>query len=88
MKVSLNWLKDFVKIKLSPEKLGQALSLHSVEVESWDAGGGNFDNILVGKILTISKHPNADRLHLVKVDIGNKKVDVVCGGIGFSCCWV
>src|SRR3989339_1928712 len=82
MQLSLNWLNDFVSIPkdITPEKLGELLTLHTVEVESIKKLGENLDNVVVGKILKLEPHPNADRLKLATVDIGKEKLKVVCGG--------
>ncbi|PIR92899.1 phenylalanine--tRNA ligase subunit beta, partial [Candidatus Falkowbacteria bacterium CG10_big_fil_rev_8_21_14_0_10_43_10] len=82
MQLSLNWLKDFVNIpkNITPEKLGELLTLHTVEVESIKKLGENLGNIVVGKILKLEPHPNADKLKLAIVDIGQEKLKVVCGG--------
>jgi phenylalanyl-tRNA synthetase beta chain len=81
MNLSLSWLKDFVDIpkSVTPEDLGARLTLHTVEVESVLREVDKYKNIVIGKILEIKKHPNADRLQLVKVDAGAKKLDIVCG---------
>jgi len=81
MFISLNWLKDFVKIpdSLAPEDLAKKFSLHTVEVESIVRQSEKFSKVIVGKILEIKKHPQADRLQLVKVDVGSEKLDIVCG---------
>jgi len=83
MKISLNWLKEYVDIpkNITPQELGRLLTLHSVEVEEIIDQAQGFNNIVVGKIGDIAKHPNADRLKLVQVNIGEKKsIQVVCGG--------
>ncbi len=81
MYLSLNWLKDFVKIpaSLSPEKLAEKMTLHTVEVDGVEKQEEKFENIVVGKILEVKTHPNADRLQLAKVDINNKELNIVCG---------
>lgn len=89
MLLSLNWLKDHVKLSSSvtPEKVAEKLNLHTVEVEDIIDGGERFKNVVVGKILEVNPHPNADRLRLAKVDVSpsassgqaNKKLDIVCG---------
>jgi len=68
----LSWLKDYVDITLSPEALAERLTLAGMEVESitrigdfWDR-----DKLFVGQILTVGRHPEADRLTLVRVDYG------------------
>lgn len=81
MYLSLNWLKDFVNIpkSLSPEDLGKLLTLHTVEVEKIERQSGKYDKVIVGKILEIAKHPNADRLQIAQVDTGKEKLTIVCG---------
>ncbi len=81
MQLSLNWLKDFVEIprNITPEKLGQLLSLHTVEVEKVEMQADKYKNVVVGEILEIKPHPKADRLRLAKIDAGIKKLEVVCG---------
>lgn len=81
MYLSLNWLKDFVKIpsKMKPEELAQLLTLHTVEVESWRAQSESFDKVVVGKVLSVEPHPNADRLRLTKVDVKKETLAIVCG---------
>lgn len=85
MRLSLNWLKQFVDIpkNLSPEKLGERLTLHTVEVEKIEYQADKFKKIVVGKILRINPHPNADRLKLVLVDIGKDspagELEIACG---------
>jgi phenylalanyl-tRNA synthetase beta chain len=85
MKLSYNLLKEFVKIKLPPEKLGQILTEHSFEVEKIVPQAYAFSGIVAAKVLEVQKHPNADRLRVVKADIGGTVVDpVVCGAFNFG----
>ncbi len=81
MFLSLNWLKDYVDIpkNLSPEELGLRLTTHTVEIGGVEKEADKFKNVVVGKILEIKKHPNADRLQIAIVDIGSKKLNIVCG---------
>jgi phenylalanyl-tRNA synthetase beta chain len=83
MKISLNWLKEFIDIpkNITPQKLAHLLTEHSVEVEEVIEQAKDFDNIVVGQIIKIDKHPNADKLKLVQVNIGQaENIQVVCGG--------
>ena len=82
MQISLNWLKDFINIPkdITPEKIAEILTLHTVEVEGMQSGGAELENIVVGEIIKLSKHPNADRLSLATVSDGVKEYPVVCGG--------
>jgi len=81
MYLSFNWLKEFVKIskKTTPEELASLLTLHTVEVEGWQKQSKSFDKVVVGRVRTVSPHPNADRLRLVTVDIKKEILSVVCG---------
>lgn len=82
MYLSLNWLKDFVKIpgSITSEELAARMTLHTVEVENITDQAKKFDKVVVGKILELSRHPNADRLQLTKIDVGGKDVlNIVCG---------
>ena len=81
MLISLNWLRDFVKIPktISYEKLGELLTTHTVEIDSVTKQADIFAGFVVGKILEIKKHPNADKLNLAKVDVKTEILDIVCG---------
>lgn len=80
MHISLNWLKDFVDIKTDPQELGKLLTLKTAEVESVHNQADAFENMVVGQITNITKHPNADKLKLCKVSIGKETLQIVCGG--------
>ncbi len=82
MKVSYQWLKQYVDLpdSLTPEELALKLTMSTVEVEKVEKQGENLENIVVGKILKIEKHPNADKLKVCTVDDGLKKLQIVCGG--------
>jgi phenylalanyl-tRNA synthetase beta chain len=82
MYLSINWLKEFVKLPkhLSPQELAQKLTLHTVEVEKIEDQAQKFDQVVVGRILEVKKHPNADRLQLATVEVGGRsKLNIVCG---------
>ena len=79
MKVSLNWLKDYVDIEMPPDELGELLTMSGLEVEGIEAVGQGLDDILVAKILSVGPHPEADRLSMCQVDTGSENVPVVCG---------
>lgn len=83
MKISNNWLKDYVKTELKPERIGEFLTDIGLEVEGIDkfeSIKGSLEGIIVGKVLTCEKHPNADKLNKTTVEIGNGKVlNIVCG---------
>jgi phenylalanyl-tRNA synthetase beta chain len=82
MYLSFNWLKTLVNIpgSVSPEDLGARLLTHTVEVDDIIHEAEKYKDIVVGKLLTVDKHPNADKLLLAKVDIGeDKALEIVCG---------
>lgn len=79
MKYSYNWLKDLSGTKLSAEKIADAITMRAFEVEEIENVGWDFANVIVGEILEIEKHPNADRLQLTKINIGKEKLQIVCG---------
>jgi len=79
MKVSLNWLKEYVEIEMAPEALGELLTMIGLEVEEIVPVGQNLRDILVARVLSIRPHPEADRLLLCRVDTGREQVQVVCG---------
>ena len=82
MYLSLNWLKDFVKIpkSITPEELGLRLTTHTVEIDGVEKQADRFRNIVVGKILEIRKHPDADRLQVATVDTRHgAHLQIVCG---------
>ena len=79
MKVPLKWLKDYVDIDIPIAELAGKLTLAGLEVSEVQVIGGSWDRVIVGRILTVDSHPNADRLRLAKVDLGGRQVTVVCG---------
>ncbi|WP_292009198.1 phenylalanine--tRNA ligase subunit beta [Chryseobacterium sp.] len=83
MKISKNWLKDYISTELKTERIGEFLTDIGLEVEGIDkfeSIKGSLEGIVVGKVLTCEKHPNADKLKKTTVDVGNGKVlDIVCG---------
>ena len=83
MKISLNWLKEYVDIpkELELKDLVSSLTMSTVEVEDAVNLKDKFNNIVVGKIVEILPHPDADKLKICKTDIGNNEIkDIVCGG--------
>ncbi|WP_027388157.1 phenylalanine--tRNA ligase subunit beta [Chryseobacterium gregarium] len=83
MKISNNWLKDFIKTEIKTERIGEFLTDIGLEVEGiekFESIQGSLEGIVVGKVLTCEKHPNADKLKKTTVDVGNGKVlHIVCG---------
>ena len=82
MKVSLNWIRDYVQLPADADlkKLAYDLTMSTVEVEDAVDLSRQFDHMVVGVINTIEQHPNADKLKVCKTDIGGEVKDIVCGG--------
>ncbi|MBF2001990.1 MAG: phenylalanine--tRNA ligase subunit beta [Synechococcales cyanobacterium M58_A2018_015] len=80
MRISLNWLQELVDITLTPEELADALTMAGFEVEDIEDRRSWADGVVVGKVLTREKHPNADKLSVCTVDIGAAEPStIVCG---------
>ncbi len=83
MKISYNWLKQFIKTDWDVEKTGELLTDLGLEVEGIDtyqSVKGGLEGVIVGQVLSCEKHPNADKLKITKVDLGNgQQVQIVCG---------
>ncbi|MDA7916485.1 phenylalanine--tRNA ligase subunit beta, partial [Verrucomicrobia bacterium] len=83
MKLTLNWLKEYVDFDWSPEELEERLTMLGLEVESMEKTAGAFENIVVGQVISKEQHPGADRLSLCKVNDGNGERQIVCGATNF-----
>ena len=79
MKVSQNWLKQFVDFEFTPEQFTEKLSMLGLEVESYENLAKKYDKFIIGEVLECTVHPNADRLSVCKVNIGTSIYDIVCG---------
>src|SRR5476649_2610072 len=84
MKVTLNWLKQYVDFNWSPEELTERLTMLGLEVEGVQKISGAFDGIVVAQIFTRDKHPNADKLSLCRVNDGTGERQIVCGAQNFK----
>ena len=73
MKISYNWLKDFVDIDIPANDLAAKLSVSGFEVEEVIYQNEHLHDVFVGKITKIEKHPEADKLQICQVDVGDKK---------------
>lgn len=81
MKISLDWLGDFITItEKDNQKIKDIITERSAEIETMEAQGEHLNNIVVGKVIEVKKHPNADSLVLCKVNDGVENIQVVCGG--------
>ncbi len=79
MKVTWSWLRDWVEFPGTPEDLAHALALRGLPVKALEQGATFDSGIVVGRVLEVLPHPNADRLSLCSVDIGSARLSIVCG---------
>ncbi len=80
MRVSLNWLREFVDIDMSPEQLADHLTMLGLEIESVERLGQDIKNVRVGQIRSIEPHPNADKLTVCQTDVGDgQPLQIICG---------
>ncbi|MCP4581745.1 MAG: phenylalanine--tRNA ligase subunit beta [candidate division Zixibacteria bacterium] len=79
MKISYNWLKMFIDFNLPPKELGNILTLAGSEVEAIEEKGFDTAGITTGKVITVDPHPDADKLTVCTVDVGDETLTAVCG---------
>ncbi|MBD2571082.1 phenylalanine--tRNA ligase subunit beta [Anabaena lutea] len=80
MRISLNWLRELVEIKLTPEELAETLTMAGFEVEDIEDRRTWANGVVVGRVLERQPHPNADKLSVCTVDIGaDETLNIVCG---------
>ena len=80
MKISLKWLNDFVSFSYSPKELEEKLTDLGLECNIVSSKFNFAKDVVLGKVLSVKKHPNADRLNLCEVDVGEKNtLSIVCG---------
>ena len=79
MKAPLNWLKDFVDINVGIREYVHAMTMSGSKVEGVEDMGEGIDKVVVGRILEMEAHPNADRLKICKVDVGSEVLQIVTG---------
>jgi phenylalanyl-tRNA synthetase beta chain len=84
MKVTLNWLRQYVDFDASPEALAERLTLLGLEVEGMQKAGSEFEGIVVAQVITRDKHPNADKLSVCRVNDGRGERLIVCGAQNFK----
>jgi phenylalanyl-tRNA synthetase beta chain len=84
MKITLNWLKQYVEFDWSPDQLSERLTMLGIEVEGVQKLGGEFEGIVVAQVITRDKHPNADKLSLCRVNDGQGERQIVCGAQNFK----
>ncbi|MCL5070057.1 MAG: phenylalanine--tRNA ligase subunit beta [Actinobacteria bacterium] len=85
MKVTINWLKEFLKIDhLNPADVAELLTMSGTEVKNIEYVGERFKNIVIGQIVECRRHPDADKLSVCQVNIGDKLLSIVCGASNFD----
>src|SRR6478752_9180465 len=86
MRVPLTWVREFVDVDLSPEQLAERLTLLGMEVKSIERWGADWDEVVTGELLTVERHPRADRLSLTTVALGDgsEPLQIVCGATNIA----
>jgi phenylalanyl-tRNA synthetase beta chain len=83
MKISYNWIKDYLKIDIEPAKVAEILTSIGLEIdgmEEWESVKGGLKGVVIGEVLTCKKHPDADKLSVTTVNIGSDQpLNIVCG---------
>jgi phenylalanyl-tRNA synthetase beta chain len=81
MRVPLSWLRDYVDITLSPKALAEELTVRGMEVTGIEVGGAGWTDVVVGRLLDVQRHPNADTLWVTKVQVAEdgEPLEIVCG---------
>ena len=78
MKVLLSWLKEYIPLTQTPTEIAKTLTMLGLEVEAIEMLPPSFEKVVVGRVLTVEKHPNADNLNVATVVDGKETVQVVC----------
>lgn len=86
MRVPLSWLREFVDIDLTPDQLAERLTLLGMEVQSVERWGADWRKVVTGELLTVERHPRADRLSLTTVTLGDggEPLSIVCGATNIA----
>ncbi len=86
MRVPLSWLREFVDVDLSPEQLAERLTLLGMEVSTIERWGSDWERVVTGELLTVERHPRADRLSLTTVTLGDggPPLSIVCGATNIA----
>src|SRR5215467_3029877 len=81
MTISYKWLNDYLPVVLEPEKLSRILTSVGLEVEDlhkYEEVKGSLSGLVIGEVLSVEKHPNADKLTVTKVNAGDEELQIVC----------
>jgi len=81
MRVPLSWLREYVTFEQPPRELADELTMRGMEVSGIETAGGDWTDVVVGRVLDVRRHPNADTLWLTRVDVGEAggELEIVCG---------
>jgi phenylalanyl-tRNA synthetase beta chain len=80
MFISINWIKDYVDLSgIETDELVKRFNLSTAEIEGVEVKGKNIQNVVFGKVLSVEKHPESTHLHVLKVDVGDEVLQIVCG---------
>ena len=85
MRVPISWLRDYIDLELEPERLAERLTMLGMEVKAIDRRGSDWQNVVVGELLAVERHPRADRLSLTRVTVGSgEPLEIVCGATNIA----
>lgn len=84
MNISYEWLKELIDIPYTPEELSKIMTAQGMTVDGLKKVGMSYDNVVIGKLLEVAEHPQADKLHVCKVDVGDEVLQIVCGAPGIK----
>src|SRR2546422_9533749 len=85
MRIPISWLREYVDVDLTPEQLAERLTLLGMEVQGVERWGAEWRSVVVGELLTVDKHPRADRLSLATVTVGDGvPLEIVCGATNIA----
>ena len=80
MKFSKSWVMEWVRTELSDNALAEQITMAGLEVDAVEAVAGQFNNVVVGEVVECGQHPDADKLRVTKVNVGEAELlDIVCG---------
>ncbi len=80
MRVSKQWLQDWVSLEASSDAIATSLTMAGLEVDAVEPVASDFTGVVIGQVVSCEQHPNADRLRCCRVDVGTEVIDIVCGG--------
>ena len=85
MKILRSWLNDWINVSdISDDDLSNAFESLGFEIDNFKQISPNYSDIVVGKVIELYQHPNADKVRVTKVDVGSKVYEIVCGAWNFD----